>query len=358
MLKLELKATSARPLLRNAIELICDLLGADGGFVGQRIDNRIEPLVDYNAPGNLGEQIFDASQFPARNFHEAFAFRAGDPLLRPYDPLVPMWRYNLAIAVKCAAGRGYPVLVVGRDYGRPFPLDSRLYARLGMVRQLLRETFRLVSGYANQLEVGTARESRLAEPRSAFFGAPATAKPDSGATALVDFLFETLVRSRTISTAGDLGYTTLRRWRSPLKPHQLSAMRALKREREPELVARIVGEIGDWIEIAYGKGMFDAVVAVPCGHSGSDCLSAHLGAGLAQRLQIAHVTAFRPLSVTGSSHPRTNATRPSMTLIERPRGHVVVVDDIATSGSHITEAMRLLRPHARSVAGIAWIGDR
>ena len=67
--------------------------------------------------------------------------------------------------------------------------------------------------------------------------------------------------------------------------------------------------------------------------------------------------AFAGLEVAGSSHPRTNATRPRMRLVAEPNGNILLIDDVATSGSHIEEAATLLRRVAAGVTPVAWLAD-
>jgi predicted amidophosphoribosyltransferase len=45
-----------------------------------------------------------------------------------------------------------------------------------------------------------------------------------------------------------------------------------------------------------------------------------------------------------------------MTLVEKVSGPALLVDDVATSGSHLEEATKLLRPSCGAVMAVAWIG--
>jgi predicted amidophosphoribosyltransferase len=48
-----------------------------------------------------------------------------------------------------------------------------------------------------------------------------------------------------------------------------------------------------------------------------------------------------------------------MTLIEQAPGPVILVDDVATSGAHIEEAVKLLKPGCGAVLAVVWIsGDK
>ena len=45
-----------------------------------------------------------------------------------------------------------------------------------------------------------------------------------------------------------------------------------------------------------------------------------------------------------------------MRLAKIVDGPAIVIDDVATSGAHIEEALRLLKPAAGTVFAVAWIG--
>ena len=45
-----------------------------------------------------------------------------------------------------------------------------------------------------------------------------------------------------------------------------------------------------------------------------------------------------------------------MRLLEPVNGPVMVVDDVATSGAHIEDAVWLLRASAKAVFAVTWIG--
>ena len=48
-----------------------------------------------------------------------------------------------------------------------------------------------------------------------------------------------------------------------------------------------------------------------------------------------------------------------MTLVEKVPGPVILVDDVATSGAHVEEAVKLLRPVCGAVLAVVWIsGDK
>ena len=368
MILINPSASGVVPLLTHTLEMMCDMMGADGGLIGLRRDNTIQPVAGFNLPGHLLNQALDATQYPIRNFHDVFAFRRDDGVVRTGAAALTLWQSNLALAIKYPASGEHLVLIMGRDTARPFVCDARLYKQVNLFRQIVREEFTLIRGFIAGLEAhrpggdscpsAPIEASRVREARAGFAGAPADLAAEPGVEPLADFLFDTLVRHRAVGTRHDVSYYSLRRWRSSCKTYQIAAIRALKRNPPDRFVARVAEDIAEWVETAFGKGLFDAVTAVPCGHSGPGCFGERLAKAMALRLGVDYADAFRVLPVSGSSHPKTNVRRPKMQLQQKPQGHVLLLDDIVTSGSHITEAIRLLRQSARSVVGVAWISDR
>lgn len=173
---------------------------------------------------------------------------------------------------------------------------------------------------------------------------------------LAQFLDETLVRSQRLYRRNETNYVGIRRWRSTIKSHQISALRALKSDLSDDFVIGIARELADAVRAVYGSPDACVVVPVPCGHSGDGCLSKRLGRALADELGIKVVDAFAPIgSAMGSSHPKKNGKRAAMRLTQIVNQPVIIVDDVVTSGSHIDEAASALRHHVPSVWPVAWI---
>lgn len=197
--------------------------------------------------------------------------------------------------------------------------------------------------------------SSLREPESAPFLSLATA-PESPEV-VADFLFETLTIRKRLLQRKNHNYLALRTWRSAIKDHQIAALKALKRNPSSTFVERIAIEMRAAVEAVHGNLEDSMVVPVPCGHSGPGCLSELIAAKLAEMIGIPLVAAFEPIQVHGNSHPRTNPKRPKMQLREVPEGRIILVDDVATSGAHLEEAMTLLSRSTKAVWSIAWIAS-
>ncbi len=203
------------------------------------------------------------------------------------------------------------------------------------------------------LLIATVDPANTAEP-------PRRAEPDMrkrGQEATAAFLLETLVQRRALRSRNDVSYVTLRCWRQSIRSHQISGLRAIKRNAPESIAAEIASEMAADIRSLFGAGSFRAVVPMPCSHSSiGRCLSVMIAQALGRdlALPVAHALSLTPEK--GSSHPRTNLKRPPMRLVSRIEGPVLLVDDVATSGRHLEEATKLLRGTGSSVLALAWIG--
>lgn len=180
--------------------------------------------------------------------------------------------------------------------------------------------------------------------------------PGDGAGPVSRFLDETLIPAQRLLRRNETSYLVARRWRSPIRKYQIAALRALKSDLPAAFVAAIATELASAARAVYGSPDACVVVPVPCGSSGPDCLSSKLAYELAAELGVTVINAFEPVVVAkGTSHPRKNSARPSMRLAQTVDRPVILVDDVATSGSHIDEAATLLRQSAPSVWPVVWI---
>lgn len=173
----------------------------------------------------------------------------------------------------------------------------------------------------------------------------------------IDFLLDTLPRRQALRNRNTMSYVTVRSWRQPVREFQLKALKALKQHCPADLAKHIGPEIVDSITSLVGRTAFKAIVPVPCGHSkASSCLSVEIARAVGQLLQLPVVHAFETQKLSGSSHPRKNSSRPPLILVNPPLEPILLVDDVATSGTQLERAVTLLRPLCGAVLPIAWIG--
>jgi PAS domain-containing protein len=197
----------------------------------------------------------------------------------------------------------------------------------------------------------SALEDRLSDEIDSARAGPRPVEPSMA------FLMDTLVQRRTIRARKAVNYLTLRSWRAPVREYQMKALKALKQNIPHAFPESIATEIAGEVQSLVGAAAFKAIVPVPCGHSkGSHCLSVEIARALSVQLNLPVVQAFAPQRVKGVSHPKENVKRPPLQLSRSLSDPVLLVDDVATSGAHIAEAVTLLRPESGSVMAIAWIG--
>lgn len=171
------------------------------------------------------------------------------------------------------------------------------------------------------------------------------------------FLIETLIERRSIRARNGVHYLTLRSWRAAIRDWQIKALRALKGKIPPAMPQAIAKEIRVEADALMGLSAFRAIVPISCGHSAEEsCLSVEIARALSAQIGAPVIQAFAFQNLPGTSHPKSNARRPKLELLTPVHEPVLLVDDVATSGAHLEEAVKLLRPHAGSVLAIAWNG--
>jgi PAS domain-containing protein len=173
----------------------------------------------------------------------------------------------------------------------------------------------------------------------------------------VKFLTQTLVERQSLRQRKGVSYLTLRSWRRPVRTYQIEALKALKTSPPSTLIDVAADDIVKALGRLVGASAFAQVVPVPCSRSPAHaCLSVLIAEAVGLRIgkPVAHLLASAPQR--GSSHPKENTRRPPLRLLTPASGPCLVVDDVATSGAHLEEAVSKLRPSAGSVFAVAWIG--
>lgn len=183
-------------------------------------------------------------------------------------------------------------------------------------------------------------------------------EPTSQNASVVNFLTRSLVYRRSWKTRHQCSFLTIRTWRRTMKDEQIAVLKDLKRGDDWDLSRCAAREIATAVTQLVGLGPFYSVTHIPCGHSRrSDCLAARIAANTAAALQLPAVNIFHYEPTSGSSHPKRNPTRPQMRVRHIPSAPLIVVDDVATSGAHMEEAILRLRELKVGVLPIAWISD-
>jgi predicted amidophosphoribosyltransferase len=182
---------------------------------------------------------------------------------------------------------------------------------------------------------------------------PPTANSDDLNT---KFLVKTLVANSRLKKRHNAHYIALRSWRSSVKEFQIEALKILKSQPSAAAVAIIGTELADAAANVYAGIQFSAVVPIPCGSSGStNCLSVQLAIFVAERLKAPFVSALLGQTATKGSHPRKSAQLKRYEATRKMDGPVLVVDDVASTGTHMELALTKLREAGASPFGIVWI---
>ena len=155
----------------------------------------------------------------------------------------------------------------------------------------------------------------------------------------------------------DVAFIACRAWRAESRAAAIVAMKDQKREPSPGFVDAVAAEIAGVVLTIFGAGAFDAVASVACGHSRTpECMGKQLAAAVAERIGAPYRKLFNDRFVGGVSHPKEFRNLPALTWLAEPAGRTLLVDDIATSGWHLKEALDLIRSQGCAASALAWIG--
>ncbi len=171
------------------------------------------------------------------------------------------------------------------------------------------------------------------------------------------FLIDTLVKRRSLKSRNGVSFITARTWRAALKPYQIKALCALKRDPPASLIDVAAAELAEIVTNVGGGASYAHVVPVPCGHTKNElCFSVLLAGATARMLRLEPLLAFEDQPRPGSSHPRKNPGLKPYTWRTLPTGPVLLIDDVVSSGAHIEHAVKQLREKVALVSAVAWIG--
>lgn len=245
----------------------------------------------------------------------------------------------------------------------PHPLDARDAATAAALSELARiggfilscdrprETSLLVQGLLSGSE-GRLEAPGFHEAIAGYNGVPLPVDDP-----LATFLFRTLVSRRSLKSRKSAHYVTLRCWKKSVKDTQIAALRSLKSQPPPRAVVAIATEFATATQELYPGLEFSAVVPVPCGSSGHQrCLSFLLAEEISKTLGVPVRRALKSSVSSRVSHPKQSARLTKFEPGEAVSGQVLLIDDVATSGTHIELAVKALRSQGVTPIAIAWIG--
>jgi predicted amidophosphoribosyltransferase len=180
----------------------------------------------------------------------------------------------------------------------------------------------------------------------------------AGIGSLYHFLDRTLLHKRTVHERNGVGYVSIRAWRKSIKDTQIAALRSIKMVPSKEIAEQISTDFLMFVTALHGATAFDTVVPVPAGSSNmKNSLSVLVAHQLAGRLQIPFNDCLSIQGAIGTSHPRKSAALKPYLMDDCILGRVLLVDDVATTGTHIEMAVRGLRNKGAVPTAVVWIGQ-
>jgi len=169
-------------------------------------------------------------------------------------------------------------------------------------------------------------------------------------------LLQSLVTKAAVRHRNSVAFLTLRSWPADDRARAMAAFKAEKKAKTDEVLSTAASELADELRKMVGGIDKWAVASVACGHSrDAECWGKTLARRVAKVLGIPFVQVFEDRFVSGSSHPKEFKKLPPLKVKKKPQRPVIVVDDIATSGWHLEEAMLSLRDIGVSTFAAAWV---
>lgn len=221
-----------------------------------------------------------------------------------------------------------------------------------------------VGNLSKLANLASAIVSSVAYPRASAIslGGFAEAEPKAitatGTDAILAFLTRTLPKQPTLKARNGIAYTVIRRWKSQLKETQIAAIQALKVSSDSMTAEMAAAEIVETVAKLFAGMKFDAVVPIPGGSSGmSNSLSVQIGERVAAKLNIPCLNCLENKTTIGASHPKQSMKLKPYSVLGKISGTVLLVDDIATTGTHLEKAHFALTRENVAVFAIAWIGS-
>jgi hypothetical protein len=171
-----------------------------------------------------------------------------------------------------------------------------------------------------------------------------------------DILLDSLIYRPTIYQRKDVRWIAAHTWRSEAKERGVTALKSVKDSLDPNFIKEAAGPVAALIRQLFGTAPADAVTSIPCGHSRRpNCFGKQLAQAVAEAIAVPFVQVFADQPRSGASHPKQSAKLPPLRQIARPPRSTIVVDDLATSGGHLEQAVLALRGLGTAASAVAWI---
>ena len=194
-------------------------------------------------------------------------------------------------------------------------------------------------------ESSAISEARISEPQ--------------GEEAILAFLTRTLPKKPAIKSRDGVSFLVIRRWKSQLKDTQIAAMQGLKVSSQSSTAIFAATEIVEVITQLLPVSSFAAIVPIPGGSSGiANSLSVQIAEQVAFQLNLPLRKCLIAEHVQiGSSHPKKSYKLKPYTVEGKYNDRVLLIDDIATTGTHLEKASKALIKAGSQAVSVAWIGS-
>jgi len=207
----------------------------------------------------------------------------------------------------------------------------------------------VIGGLARVL---AARELGLAQVSVVRLGGPRGPKRNASRARSVGFdpkagglgVLGSLVWRPAVYSRHEVAWVSARAWRDTSKAEDLAALKAAKAERAPVVLEAAASEVATVLRRLRGDWSDHAVAPIPCGHSGPGCFGALLAQLVAEALGTEFLRVWQDRPLVGVSHPARNARLPVLVWVAQPAGPILVVDDVASTGSNVAQALMTLLP--------------
>ena len=179
--------------------------------------------------------------------------------------------------------------------------------------------------------------------------------PEAGPTTADSFPFT--VYRPALNKKRTARFLSVRRWRSEQKEYGIERMKTLKAECSDDTIDAVAGEFEEILSVLVG-GLDQFAVTAPPSSKPRRHFATEIARRFADRTHGRYVSLFNQRLRTSSSHPAHWDQRGDMERTgERVPDRLLLLDDIATSGTTIEQAVQTLRDErpATVILPIAWI---
>lgn len=172
---------------------------------------------------------------------------------------------------------------------------------------------------------------------------------------------DSLASRRAIYGRNGVSWLSARSWRRDSKAEAINALRLAKIGLSAEVIEAAAADVSAAVASLFGPLAMNCVVTTtPVGHSRRpDSFAVRLAGRVAELQGRRFAKIFADRFVSGSSHPMQFSRMEPIRLLgsdaRLPPKIALVVDDVATSGWHMEEALGYLRAAGSYAVGAVWI---